>query len=92
MGQPHAPKSDTSGGLIKTGPGVAHEISLAPAAATATLIAYDNTAGSGTIICQLQAAANGMTARYSPNGGVVFSKGLYIAITGAGAAYNAAID
>ena len=92
MGHPHAPKSDTSSGLVKTGPGVAHEISLAPAAALATLIAYDNTSATGTIICQLQAAASGGCARYGPKGGVVFSKGLYIAITGAGAAYNLAYD
>ena len=92
MGHPHAPKSGTSSALIKTGPGVAVEISLAPAAALATLIAYDNTSATGTIICQLQAAGNGTGCHFSPDGGVAFSKGLYIAITGVGAAFNVAYD
>lgn len=92
MPGPHTPASGTSSAAIKSGPGIAQEISLTPAAAAATLTAYDNTAASGTVICQLQAAANGSTVRFAPDGGVSFGTGLYIAITGTGAAYNVAYD
>ncbi len=92
MGQPHQPKYLAASAIVKTGPGILHEVSLTPAAAVATATVYDNTAASGTIIAKLQAAANGTTTRFAPNGGVQFSKGLYIAITGAGAITNSAFD
>jgi hypothetical protein len=92
MGQPHQPKYLDANGLLKTGPGILHEVSLTPAAATATATIYDETSATGTIIAKLSGAANGGSTRFAPNGGVVFNKGCYVAITGVGAVVNSAFD
>jgi hypothetical protein len=65
--------------LIKTGPGILHSVVLAGGSDAATLIVYDNTAGSGTIICKL-ATATGETGSAVLD--VAFSKGIYAALTG----------
>lgn len=69
----------TSSALIKTGPGGVHSIVLAAGSDTATLIIYDNTAGSGTVICELSAVANTSESAVLD---VTFSTGLYMALTG----------
>ncbi len=65
--------------LIKTGPGILHGVVLAAGSDAATLILYDNTAGSGTIICNL-AAITGTSASVVLD--VAFGTGLYMALTG----------
>lgn len=69
----------TSSALVKTGPGLLHSVVLAGGSDAATLIVYDNTAGSGTIICKL-AAQTGETASAVLD--VAFSKGIYATLTG----------
>jgi pyruvate/2-oxoacid:ferredoxin oxidoreductase beta subunit len=59
---------------------------LTPAAAVATLTLYDNTSGTGTILAQLQAAANGASVIFNPAKFPTYSKGLWAVITGSGAA------
>jgi len=85
----HAYKNLTASGLVHSGPGILRAITLTPAAAVSTATVYDNTAGSGTIICKLQAPANGGSAIYAPPGGIAFGTGCYIALTGASASASA---
>ena len=66
---------------IKTGPGMLHGAVLTAAADTATLIVYNNTAGSGTVILKLSAVANTSAVVTFP-APVVFSIGCYAAVTG----------
>jgi hypothetical protein len=65
--------------LVKTGPGTLHSVNLAAAGDAATAIVYDNTAGSGTIIVKLSAAANTSESHVLD---VTYSTGLYVALTG----------
>ncbi len=65
--------------LIKTGPGILHSIVLAGGSDAATLIVYDNTAGSGTIICKL-AVPLGDNADAILD--VAFGIGIYATLTG----------
>ena len=69
----------TASGLVKTGPGVLHSVTLAAAADAATAIVYDNTSAAGTIICKLSAELTG-TAHAVLD--VAFGTGCYIALTG----------
>lgn len=73
----------TSSGKIKAedGPGGVHTVTLAAGADAATLILYNNTAGSGTIICKL-AAVTGTTAHARLD--VPFTIGCYGTLTGTG--------
>jgi hypothetical protein len=68
-----------SSGAVKSGPGGVHTVVLTAGSDAATLILYDNTAGSGTIICKL-AAVTGTTAFARLD--VPFSVGCYAALTG----------
>lgn len=77
--------STTSDAALVTGTGVLYSVGLTPAAAAATLTLYDNTAASGTVICTLQAGANGASAQRVYVCGVVFNIGVYADIGGAGA-------
>lgn len=75
----------SANGQIAIGNGrILRAVVLTPAAAVSTLILYDNTAASGTILAQLQAAASGASAVLSDLN-VRCSVGIYAAITGAGA-------
>jgi hypothetical protein len=65
--------------VVQTGPGTIHTVVLAAAADAATLILYNNTAGSGTILCKL-AAPIGVTAYVQLD--IPFSIGCYAALTG----------
>ena len=66
---------------IKTGPGMLHGATLTAGADTATLILYNNTAGSGTVILKLSAVANTSAVVTFP-APVVFGIGCYAAVTG----------
>lgn len=90
---PHGSKYSTSSELIKTGGGRLHGITLTPAAAKSTVTVYDNTAGSGTILCKLQAAADGASAPSGlPDGGIPFSIGLWVELSGTGAVATTVYD
>lgn len=64
---------------IKNGPGGIHTVTLAAAADAATLILYDNTAGSGTVICKLSAPLTGSASAVLD---VTFGVGCYAVVTG----------
>jgi len=74
-------KNTGSSAIVKSGPGLVHTITLAAGADAATLILYDNTAGSGTVIWKLAAAAN-TSETAMPD--VPFATGCYAALTGTG--------
>ncbi len=65
--------------LIKTGPGLLHSVVLAAGSDTATLILYDNTAASGSIICKLTAVVGESASAVLD---VAYSTGIYMALTG----------
>ena len=77
-----------SSALLKTGPGGIHSVLLAGGSANSTLTVYDNTAGSGTVICVL-AALIGTSASVTLD--VAFSKGCYATLSGTGASCSLAI-
>lgn len=81
-GQGHAITAD---GQVVTGNGRMSAVLVTAAAATASVILYDNTAASGTVLASLSAVAN-TSAQFSLPHGMVFSTGVYADITGAGAA------
>ena len=91
MPGPHGYIHSATDETVKSGPGTLHEIILAAGVDVATVIAYDNTTASGSIICQLAAVIGG-TARFSPKGGVSFSKGITLAYTGTSPTASLAID
>jgi hypothetical protein len=68
-------------GQLVTGPGVYKGMAIA-AGAAATVTLYDNTAGSGTIIGQLQLGGAG-SAQDNPPDGVFFATGLFAVLVGA---------
>ena len=74
----------TASGLIKTGPGQLHSLTIAGTAnATATI--YNNTAGSGTVIWEIRCLANSQASAVLD---VVFSKGAYVDLSGAGVTFS----
>lgn len=75
-----AGKRITADSLIHTGPGSIDSVLLTAGSDAATLIIYDNTAASGTVVATLKAAAN-TCFQWSPRGHVL-SKGAYGDITG----------
>jgi hypothetical protein len=81
MGQAVAIVNKTASGAVKSGPGLLVGAVLAGGSDAATLILYDNTAGSGTILCKLAAAA-GTTAVFCPAVPIVCGVGIYAALTG----------
>lgn len=68
-------------GLVRTGPGRLAAVLLAGGSDAASATIYDNTAGSGTVLAVLKAAA-GVTVSWAPPGGQAASLGLYAALTG----------
>jgi hypothetical protein len=66
---------------ITTGPGMLHGATITAAGDTATLIVYDNTAGSGTVIVKLSAVAHTSAVVTFP-APVVFGTGCYAVVTG----------
>ena len=77
------PTSTGSSALIKTGNGGVTSATLAAGSDAATLILYDNTAGSGTAFLKLAAAAN-TTAHANFSFPMGFTTGCYAALTGTG--------
>lgn len=65
--------------LVKTGSGILHSVNLAAAGDTVTAVVYDNTAGSGTIICKLSAVLGTSVSAVLD---VAYSKGIYVTLTG----------
>jgi len=66
---------------IKSGPTALHSVILTGGSDAATVILYNNTAGSGTVICKLAAAA-GTTVSWSPPKPLNCQVGIYATITG----------
>lgn len=73
----------TSDSQVALRPGRVGAVVLTPAAAKATLILYDNTAASGTVLLTLQAPADGGSIVF--NVPFAFSTGVYADIGGNGA-------
>ena len=75
----------SSDSAAKAAPGALVAVLLSAAAGTAaTLILYDNTAASGTVLCSLTALA-GDTVTFTPAMPYVATKGIYANIGGSGA-------
>jgi len=74
-------KNLTSSGAVKSAGGTLFGVVLAAGSDTATLVIYDNTAGSGTIIAKLSAVANSSEALVIPQG-VSFGVGCSFVLTG----------
>ena len=86
---PAAYSNKTSDAQVKTGPGQLVGVVLAAGSDAATCTLYDNTAGSGTVICKL--AANTATSEaFTPCVPVSFGKGLYAVMTGTGESVSVA--
>ena len=66
---------------MKTGPCGLYAVALAGAGDAATCTIYDNTAGSGTVVVKLRAAA-GVTVCWQPARPVAMARGIYVALTG----------
>lgn len=66
---------------VRTGPGTLVAVLLTGGSDAATVIIYDNTAGSGTVLAKLAAAAN-TTVQWTPPGGQICATGLYATISG----------
>ncbi len=71
----------TSNGLVHTGYGALVSVALTAAGDTATATVYDNTAGSGTVICVLKAAANTCQV-LAPAAALGVSTGIYVVLAG----------
>lgn len=76
-----------SSALVKTGPGGVHSVTLAAGSDAATLILYDNTSGTGTVIWKLAAAQNTSESAVID---ASFSTGCYAALTGTSPAASVA--
>lgn len=76
-----------SSAAIKTGPGYLYGVVLAGGSDASSVILYDNTAGSGTIVCKLVALTGTSAVALFPYP-VPFSTGLYATIAGTGPSVN----
>ena len=81
---PAAYASVTGDGLVRAGSGQLVSVLLAADGAIATIVLYDNTAASGTIIAKLK-TADGSTVQFSPSVPIACNLGIYADITGTGA-------
>lgn len=79
---PVAYKNLVASGAAFSVPGQIFGVVLTAGSDAATAIVYDNTAGSGTIVCKLAAAAANTTAQIAIPNGVTVGKGAYVALTG----------
>lgn len=76
----------TEDGAVKSGPGELVSVLLtAGDGAAASLVLYDNTAASGTVLCTVK-AATGTSQPWAPTAPYVFANGCYADIGGSGAA------
>lgn len=69
-------------GLVKTGPGVLHSVTLSAAAATVTATVYDEVSGSGDVILVLTSIVNDSKCAVLD---VAFGVGCYVVLAGSGA-------
>jgi len=74
-------KSGTASAEYADGAGKLITVNLCAGADAATVIVYDNTSASGTILCKLGAGI-GLSDNFEPCKPVDFRTGLYLAITG----------
>lgn len=70
-----------SAAVLSTG-GVFYGAILTAGSDAATLTLYDNTAGSGTVICKLSASAANITVDWVPAVRIPVKTGIYATITG----------
>jgi hypothetical protein len=77
----HASTTTAASAAIRSGPGALVAVLLTAGSDAASATIYDNTAGSGTVLAVLQAAANS-TVSWTPPGGQAAAHGLYAALTG----------
>lgn len=84
----------TSTGLAIAGPGRLRAVVLTPAAAVSAVLVQDSSAGGGTDVLSLQAAANGASAVWlsADPDGVPFSAGVYVTLSGASAAVSVEVE
>ena len=75
----YAYKNTGTSATVKTGPGKVHSITVAAGSDTATLILYDNTAASGTVIWKLSAVQNTSESAVLD---IAFGTGCHAALTG----------
>ena len=75
-------KNLAASGAAFSGQGQIFGVVLTAGSDAATAIVYDNTAGSGTVVCKLAAAAANTTAVVEIPNGVAVGKGAYVALTG----------
>lgn len=71
-------------GIVKSGPGSLVGVVLTAAAADASLILYDASSATGTVLCTL-AAVQKTSVSFTPVAGIAFAIGCYADITGSGA-------
>ena len=75
--------SANADGQLVTGSGVIYGMVLDAGTAAASVILYDNTAASGTVLWRLSSIANNAVSVGGLS--IAFSKGIYVDITGTGA-------
>lgn len=68
-------------GLVKTGPGVLHSVTVSAAAATVTATVYDEVAGAGDVIAVITTIVNDSKCAIFD---VAFGVGCYVTLAGAG--------
>lgn len=81
-----APKDiSVTGQVVADGSnGALQGLTLAAGGVAASLIAYDGTDNTGTVLARLSAPANGF-ASFAPNFMVMFKTGVYVVLSGADA-------
>ena len=85
------PKALTATGAIKAGPGYVHAITLAAGSDAATVTLDDSTAGGGTDVYVLAAAATDGNSVTFPVP-IYFAVGIYATLTGTGPAVSVAYE
>lgn len=86
-----SPKYLNATGAVKAAPGFVHVISLAAGSAAATVILDDSTAGGGTNVWRMAAAANdGDSVTFDPP--IFFAVGIYATLSGTGATVSVAYE
>ena len=72
----------TTNSLVITGSGALSSVVLSASSTNSSVIVYDNTEGSGTILLTVRAVANTTSPCYV--GSKTFVNGVYVAVTGDG--------
>jgi len=81
MDRPVSVSSRTTAGAALTGSGALVAVNICAGADAATVTLYDNTAGSGTVICKLGVGI-GLSASFCPASPISVTNGIYVALTG----------